>query len=132
MVAVANNIINEFLQQNQKVFTIDEIIGIINGISGINKLPVVENHDIRLDTETYLTTYNGNNHTLPRKEFELLYYLIENKNKVMRRSTILRNVWGDDIIVGERTIDVHIRKLRKRLPNISIDTVKGIGYLWKE
>lgn len=74
----------------------------------------------------------GKKITLPRKEFLLVKYFIENKNKVLRRSKILSEIWGDDIIVGERTVDVHIRKIKQKFSNAPIVTQKCVGYMWKE
>jgi len=65
---------------------------------------------------------------LPRKEFELLSYLMSKPGKVFTREDIYDNVWGNDIVVGDRTIDVHIRKLREKIGSEHIDTVKGVGY----
>ena len=65
---------------------------------------------------------------LPRKEFELLALLASKKNKVFTRDEIYNAVWGDNIIVGDRTIDVHIRKLREKIGNELIKTIKGVGY----
>jgi two-component system alkaline phosphatase synthesis response regulator PhoP len=65
---------------------------------------------------------------LPRKEFELLSYLISKPGRVFTREDIYDNVWGNDIVVGDRTIDVHIRKLREKIGSEHIDTVKGVGY----
>ena len=66
--------------------------------------------------------------TLPRKEFELLSLLISQQGRVFTREAILAAVWGNDVIVGDRTIDVHIRKLREKLGDDCIRTVKGVGY----
>jgi two-component system alkaline phosphatase synthesis response regulator PhoP len=65
---------------------------------------------------------------LPRKEFELLSLLTSKPGKVFTRDEILEKVWGTDIVVGDRTIDVHVRKLREKLGEECIKTVKGIGY----
>jgi len=65
---------------------------------------------------------------LPRKEFELLALLMTTPGKVYQRDEIMSKVWGTDVIVGDRTIDVHIRKLRKKLGDIHIETIKGVGY----
>jgi hypothetical protein len=65
---------------------------------------------------------------LPKKEFDLLYLLASNTQKVFKRDEILEKVWGNDVIVGERTIDVHIRRLREKLGIDTIQTLKGIGY----
>jgi two-component system alkaline phosphatase synthesis response regulator PhoP len=132
MIAVATNIINEILEVDQSVFTKDEIIAIVTKASGINRLPQIESAGVMLNPETYHATFNGVNHVLPRKEFELLYYLMESANKVMRREVILRHIWGDDVIVDDRTIDVHIRKIRSKINVDNLHTIKGVGYIWKD
>ena len=71
------------------------------------------------------------NVTLPKKEFELLALLFSKPGNVFTREAILAKVWGDDIIVGDRTIDVHIRKLREKIGSQYIKTVKGVGYKLK-
>ena len=65
---------------------------------------------------------------LPRKEFELIYLLASKKDKVCKREEIMETIWGSDVVVGDRTIDVHIRKLREKIGNSYLKTVKGIGY----
>ncbi len=83
---------------------------------------------IRIDRERYLIVQNGNEIILPKKEFELLSLLASKPGKVFTRESILDKVWGGDVVVGDRTIDVHIRKLREKLGEDFIKTVKGIGY----
>lgn len=84
--------------------------------------------DIVIDRESYLVKQNGKEITLPRKEFELMTLLASKPGKVFHREEILSKVWGQDIIVGDRTIDVHIRKLRQKFGDNHISTVKGVGY----
>jgi two-component system alkaline phosphatase synthesis response regulator PhoP len=84
--------------------------------------------DLRIDREQYLVHRNEEKFVLPRKEFELLSLLASKPGKVFTRDEILTRVWGNDIIVGDRTIDVHVRKLREKLGEENIKTVKGIGY----
>ena len=81
-----------------------------------------------IDDEKYLILENGNEHNLPRKEFELMKLLTSKPGKVFHRDEILNKVWGTEVIVGDRTIDVHIRKLRQRFGDDHISTVKGVGY----
>jgi len=81
-----------------------------------------------IDREKYNVIFNKEIVNLPRKEFELLALLVSKPNSVFEREHILNKVWGTDIIVGDRTIDVHIRKLREKFGNHKITTVKGIGY----
>ncbi len=89
---------------------------------------VVNIGDIKIDREKYLIVKAGVEINLPKKEFELLSLLASKPGKVFTRGTILERVWGGDVIVGDRTIDVHIRKLREKLGDEYIKTVKGIGY----
>lgn len=83
---------------------------------------------IKIDRERYLIIQDGKEISLPKKEFELLALLASKPGKVFTRDVILDKVWGGDVVVGDRTIDVHIRKLREKLGEEFIKTVKGIGY----
>ena len=69
---------------------------------------------------------------LPKKEFELLYFLAQNPNKVFSRDELLKNIWGTDVYVLARTVDVHIRKVREKIGSEYISTVKGVGYKFDE
>ena len=89
---------------------------------------IIELGDIVIDKEKHLTTYKGQEVIFAKKEFKLLKLLISKPGKVFTREEILEKVWGSDIIVGDRTIDVHIRKLREKLADHYIKTVKGVGY----
>ncbi len=81
-----------------------------------------------IDRERYLVISSGKKIVLPRKEFELFALLLGKPHKVFTRSEIFVNVWGNDVVVGDRTIDVHIRKLREKIGPGFIKTVKGVGY----
>ena len=83
---------------------------------------------IRIDREKYLVYKEGEEFSFPKKEFELLALLISKPGKVFTRDIILENVWGGEVVVGDRTIDVHIRKLREKLGDHYIKTIKGVGY----
>ena len=89
---------------------------------------IIELGDIVIDKEKHLTTYKGQEVIFAKKEFKLLKLLISKPGKVFTREEILEKVWGTDIIVGDRTIDVHIRKLREKLADHYVKTVKGVGY----
>ena len=89
------------------------------------------NVELEIDTEKYVAILKGEEMLLPKKEFELLALLFSKPGKVFTREVILARVWGDDIIVGDRTIDVHIRKLREKIGSQYIKTVKGVGYKLK-
>ncbi|MFA8433942.1 MAG: response regulator transcription factor [Marinifilaceae bacterium] len=84
--------------------------------------------NLSIDRERYLISLEGNELTLPRKEFELLVLLVSKPQKVFTRDEIYTSIWGEKIIVGDRTIDVHIRKLREKIGEKYIRTVKGVGY----
>ncbi|MGC4130179.1 MAG: response regulator transcription factor [Bergeyella sp.] len=84
--------------------------------------------DLVIDKDNFRVSKGGQIFLLPKKEFDLLYLLASNTDKVFKREEILEKVWGNDVVVGERTIDVHIRRLREKLGDNSIQTLKGIGY----
>ncbi|WP_439181751.1 response regulator transcription factor [Carboxylicivirga taeanensis] len=84
--------------------------------------------DLIIDRERYLIVNAGDELVLPKKEFELLVLLASKPEKVFTRDEIYNAVWGDNIIVGDRTIDVHIRKLREKIGQEHIKTIKGVGY----
>ena len=87
-----------------------------------------KNKGIKIDMERFVVVLKGEELTLPKKEFELLALLMSKPEKVFGREEIFALVWGDDIIVGDRTIDVHIRKLREKIGDKYIKTLKGVGY----
>lgn len=90
-----------------------------------NKLEI---GDLVIDREAYLVFQRGNKVVLAKKEFELLYLLASKPGKVYTREVILKNIWEDSVVVTNRTIDVHIRKLREKLGDDCVVTVKGVGY----
>ena len=89
---------------------------------------VVKIGDLIIDRDEYKIVLKGEEIVLPRKEFELLSLLASKPGKVFKREEILDKVWGNEVVVGGRTIDVHIRKLREKIGNKSFKTVKGVGY----
>lgn len=100
--------------------------------SGETGSPSKQLKGISIDKERYLVLKDGEEMTLPKKEFELLSLLTSQPGRVFTRESILSNVWGNDVIVGDRTIDVHIRKLREKLGDNFFKTVKGVGYKFEE
>lgn len=88
----------------------------------------VEIGDLVIDREAYLVYQSGQKVVLAKKEFELLYLLASKPGKVYTRESILKNIWEDSVVVTNRTIDVHIRKLREKLGETYVATVKGVGY----
>ena len=96
--------------------------------SNANDSPVTSIGGLVINREEYFVQKNKNKIVLPRKEFELIALLASKPGKVFKREEILDQVWGNDVIVGGRTIDVHIRKLREKLGDHYFKTVKGVGY----
>jgi two-component system alkaline phosphatase synthesis response regulator PhoP len=84
--------------------------------------------DLTIDRTSYTISIKGKEINLPKKEFELLYFLAQNPNKVFSREDLLQNIWGTDVYVLARTVDVHIRKVREKIGEDYITTVKGVGY----
>jgi two-component system alkaline phosphatase synthesis response regulator PhoP len=95
-----------------------------------SKNDVISIGDLIIDRVQYAATFQGRALILPKKEFELLSFLAKNPNKVFNRDELLEKVWGSDVFVVERTVDVHIRKLREKIPEYYIKTLKGVGYLF--
>jgi len=89
---------------------------------------IITHNDITIDKNKYVVIQNGRQMELPRKEFELLSLLVSKPDRVFTRDEIFHQIWGDDVIVGDRTIDVHIRKLREKIGEDRIKTIKGVGY----
>ena len=99
----------------------------------LRRLKPLDNKNIQIgelviDPEKFLVIYEGREIMLAKKEFELLYLLASKPGRVFLRNEILSQVWGNDVIVGDRTIDVHIRKIRQKMGVDCITTVKGVGY----
>lgn len=97
-----------------------------------NNNSIIELKDLTIDKDNYTVVSHGKTMTLPKKEFELLLFLVTHTDKIHTRDEIYSAVWGDEVIVGERTIDVHIKKLRDKLQTDKIKTYKGIGYKYEE
>ena len=89
---------------------------------------VISVGNLIIDRGSYTVSVNDKIITLPKKEFELLYYLAQNPNKVFSRDDLLQNIWSTDVYVLARTVDVHIRKVREKIGEGYITTVKGVGY----
>lgn len=104
------------------------IKALLRRFNGNGNEPGLKIGNIEIDREQYLVHKDGESLSFPRKEFELLALLTSKPGKVFTREDILGRVWGSDIVVGDRTIDVHIRKIREKLGDEAIKTVKGIGY----
>ena len=96
-----------------------------------NNKNVIEVENLSIDKDSYVVKVDGNEVFFPKKEFELLHFLATNPKKVFSRESLLRNIWGADVHVVARTVDVHIRKIREKLGQDFISTIKGVGYKFK-
>lgn len=97
-------------------------------IADTSEKSVVNLGEFTIDKEEFVVFKDGKKIALPKKEFQLLSLLASRPNKVFSREEILDSVWGSNVIVGDRTIDVHVRKIREKLDTGKIKTVKGVGY----
>ena len=96
-----------------------------------NSKNVIEVENLLIDKDSYVVKVDGNEVFFPKKEFELLHFLATNPKKVFSRESLLRNIWGANVHVVARTVDVHIRKIREKLGQDFISTIKGVGYKFK-
>ena len=101
-------------------------------VKGSKKTEIITVGDIVIDKSSYTVKVKDKEVMLPKKEFELLYFLAENPNKVFNRDELLKNIWGTEVYVLARTVDVHIRKVREKIGSDYISTVKGVGYKFEE
>lgn len=111
---------------------VSRIKSMLNRESGSteNTQEIIQIGDLIINRTQYSASFQGRLLVLPKKEFELLSFLAKNPNKVFNRDELLEKVWGTDVYVVERTVDVHIRKLREKIPEYYIKTLKGVGYLF--
>jgi two-component system alkaline phosphatase synthesis response regulator PhoP len=121
-----DDFVNKPISPKVLVSRISALFRRIQPTTGDNK--IVQVRDLMIDAAQYKTVLNGVTHVLAKKEFELLYLLAAQPGRVFLRNEILSQVWGNDVIVGDRTIDVHVRKIRAKLGIDCITTVKGVGY----
>lgn len=107
---------------------VSKVNALFRRINKVDKSKGIEIGDLRIEPEEYMVYYKGEPINLAKKEFELLHYLASKPGRVFLRNEILNKIWGSEVIVGDRTIDVHIRKIRQKLDLDCITTVKGVGY----
>ena len=124
--AGANDYIVKLIKPKVLISKVNALLQLTTQVAEQSK--VIRIGELVIDKDNFKVTKNGENFLLPKKEFDLLYLLASNTQKVFKREEILDRVWGNDVIVGERTIDVHIRRLREKLGDDTIQTLKGIGY----
>ncbi len=124
--AGANDYIVKLIKPKVLISKVNALLQLSTQVAELSK--VIKIGELVIDKDNFKVTKSGENFLLPKKEFDLLYLLASNTQKVFKREEILDRVWGNDVIVGERTIDVHIRRLREKLGDDTIQTLKGIGY----
>lgn len=124
--AGANDYIVKIIKPKVLISKVNALLQLTSQVSGSSKN--IEIGDLIIDKDIFRVSKAGQLFMLPKKEFDLLYLLASNTDKVFKRDEILEKVWGNDVIVGERTIDVHIRRLREKLGINTVQTLKGIGY----
>ena len=124
--AGANDYIVKIIKPKVLISKVNALLQLTSQVSGSSKN--IEIGDLIIDKDIFRVSKAGQLFMLPKKEFDLLYLLASNTDKVFKRDEILEKVWGNDVIVGERTIDVHIRRLREKLGINAVQTLKGIGY----
>ena len=124
--AGANDYVVKIIKPKILISKINALLQLTSKVS--NEAKILKIGDLVIDKDNVKVTKNGQFFLLPKKEFDLLYLLASNTEKVFKREEILEKVWGNDVVVGERTIDVHIRRLREKLGMETIQTLKGIGY----
>ncbi len=130
--AGADDYINKPIKPKLLVGKVKSLLRRLNKNKVTESKNVINLGDLIIDREEYKITLNKNEILLPRKEFELLYLLASKPGKVFKREVILEKIWGHEVVVGDRTIDVHIRKLREKLGDTRIKTIKGVGYKFKK
>ena len=128
--AGADDYINKPIRPRLLISKIESLLRRINVERNNNSKEA--NHGLVIDRERFVVVVNNQEFQLPKKEFELLELLASRPSKVFNREQILNIVWGNEAIVGERTIDVHIRKLREKLGESYIRTIKGVGYTFQQ
>ena len=126
--AGADDYITKPIKPKVLVSKIKSLLRRLNTTSNTPSKDLIELDQLTIDREAYKIVFEGEDIVLPRKEFELLYLLASKPGKVFKREDILNKIWGNEVVVGGRTIDVHIRKLREKLGDKRFKTIKGVGY----
>jgi len=126
--AGADDYITKPIKPKVLVSKIKSLLRRLKTQSDSNSDAIIVLDGLTIDREAYKINYNGLDMVLPRKQFELLHLLTSKPGKVFKREVILEKIWGKEVVVGGRTIDVHIRKLREKLGDSKFKTIKGVGY----
>ena len=126
--AGADDYIAKPIKPKVLVSKVQALLRRLKGVEGVSNSSTLNVGNIEINREEYKIVNEGKEIVLPRKEFELFYLLATKPGKVFTREEILDKVWGNEVVVGGRTIDVHIRKLREKIGDNFFKTIKGVGY----
>ena len=126
--AGADDYITKPIKPKVLVSKVQALLRRLKGVEGVSSTTTLTVGNIEINREEYKIIKDGEEIILPRKEFELFYLLATKPGKVFTREEILDKVWGNEVVVGGRTIDVHIRKLREKIGDSFFKTIKGVGY----
>ena len=126
--AGADDYIAKPIKPKVLVSKVQALLRRLKGVEGVSNSSTLNVGNIEINREEYKIVNEGKEIVLPRKEFELFYLLASKPGKVFKRDEILDKVWGNEVVVGGRTIDVHIRKLREKVGEDLFKTIKGVGY----
>ena len=126
--AGADDYIAKPIKPKVLVSKVQALLRRLKGVEGVSSTTTLTVGNIEINREEYKIIKEGEEIILPRKEFELFYLLATKPGKVFTREEILDKVWGNEVVVGGRTIDVHIRKLREKIGDSFFKTIKGVGY----
>ncbi|MCK6608406.1 two-component system alkaline phosphatase synthesis response regulator PhoP [Flavobacterium aquaticum] len=126
--AGADDYIAKPIKPKVLVSKVQALLRRLKGVEGVSSTTTLTVGNIEINREEYKIIKDGEEIILPRKEFELFYLLATKPGKVFTREEILDKVWGNEVVVGGRTIDVHIRKLREKIGDSFFKTIKGVGY----
>jgi two-component system alkaline phosphatase synthesis response regulator PhoP len=129
---LTEEIINQIKDSKESIFTGEQVITIINNITKSNSKRIVDEEDgVAVDLSSGSIEIDGKKKIAAKKIIQIAHHLLSNKTRTFTREELLADIWEDDVVVGIRTIDVHIRKLRILLDEKYVTTVKGVGYRWK-
>lgn len=128
MQQVIENIVSEIRVLPGTLVKKDAVIKIIAEFFKDVEYPVLEYNEFIVDRNSYTISFNGERMQFPKKQLEIVYHLVKNVGRLVSRDELLREIWGRDIIVGPRTVDVHIRRIREKIPTLQLKTIKCLGY----
>lgn len=126
---IAENIIGAIMRSGKENFTQDEIFNLVLRTTEDTQTKVIESGDIKLNRLDMTVSVKGKKTKIQRLEFELLFYLMQNEGNIVERHILMRDIWGTDVCVGTRTIDVCVCKLKKIIGADKIKSIKKVGYM---